>query len=182
MDFIVGLPRTQHGNNIIWVIVDRLTKSTHFIPMKDTWSKFQLANGYRMHVVRLHGLSKDIVSDRDARSLVCWDDNVEAVVLGPQMVQDMIEQLHLIRQKMKAAQDRQKSYAYLHRRDIEFEVGDKVLLKVSPMHGVMRFGKREKLSQKFVGPYEILDRIGEVAYRIALPPALDRVYNVFHTY
>ncbi|XP_074318795.1 uncharacterized protein LOC141655624 [Silene latifolia] len=64
--------------------------------------------------------------------------------------------------------------------DIEFEVSDKVLLKVSPMHGVMRFGKRGKLSPKFIGPYEILDRIWEMAYRLALPPAFDRIHNVFH--
>ncbi|XP_074282940.1 uncharacterized protein LOC141607487 [Silene latifolia] len=81
---------------------------------------------------------------------------------------------------MKAAPDRQKRDADLHRRDIELEVGDKVLLKMSFMRGVMRFGKRGKLSQKFIGPYEILDRIGEVAYRLALPPSLDRVNNVFH--
>ncbi|XP_074277984.1 uncharacterized protein LOC141601589 [Silene latifolia] len=81
---------------------------------------------------------------------------------------------------MKAALDRQKCYADLHRRNIEFVVGDKVLLKVSPMRGVMRLGKREKLSQKFNGPYEILDRIGEVANRLALPPSLDRVHDVFH--
>ncbi|XP_074315529.1 uncharacterized protein LOC141651727 [Silene latifolia] len=81
---------------------------------------------------------------------------------------------------MRAAQDRQKSYADLKRSEIEFAVGDKVLLKVSPMKGVMRFGKRGKLSQKYIGPYEILDRIGEVAYRLALPPALARVHNIFH--
>ncbi|XP_074299371.1 uncharacterized protein LOC141630451 [Silene latifolia] len=70
--------------------------------------------------------------------------------------------------------------AYLRRSEIEFAVGDKVLLKVSPMKGVMRFGKRCKLSQKYVGPYEILVRVGEVTYRLALPPALGRVHNVFH--
>jgi len=96
------------------------------------------------------------------------------------MVQDMVEQIRVIRQKMKTAQDRQKSYADLRRRAIEFEVGDKVLLRVSPMKGVMRFGKKGKLSQKFIGPYEILDRIGEVAYRLALPPCLAKVHNVFH--
>ncbi|XP_074266134.1 uncharacterized protein LOC141588600 [Silene latifolia] len=83
-------------------------------------------------------------------------------------------------QQRPHAQDRQKSYADFHRRDIEFTVGDKVLLKVSPMRGVTRFGKKDKLSQKFIGLYEILDRIGEVAYMLALPPALDRVHNVFH--
>ncbi|XP_074315088.1 uncharacterized protein LOC141651269 [Silene latifolia] len=110
---------------------------------------------------------------RKRRSPVCWDDSAEVVVLGPQMVQDMIEQVHLIRQKMKAVQDRQKSYVDLHRRDIEFQLGDKVLLKVSPMRGVMRFSKRGKLSEKLIGPNEIWDRIGEMAYRLALPPALN---------
>ncbi|XP_074271163.1 uncharacterized protein LOC141595090 [Silene latifolia] len=92
----------------------------------------------------------------------------------------MVDQVRVIREKMRAAQDRQKSYTDLRRSDIEFAVGDKVLLKVSPMRGVMRFGKMGKLSQKFIGPYEMLDRVGEVAYRLALPPALDRVHNVFH--
>jgi hypothetical protein len=117
---------------------------------------------------------------RRCRSPICWDDSLERVTLGPEMVQEMVEQVKIIRQKMKAAQDRQKSYGDLHRRDVEFQVGDKVLLKVSPMKGVMRFGKKGKLSQKFIGPYEILDRVGEVAYRLALPPSLDKVHNVFH--
>ncbi|XP_074288790.1 uncharacterized protein LOC141613946 [Silene latifolia] len=117
---------------------------------------------------------------RKCESPICWDDSTKAVILGPQMIQDIVDQVHIIREKMRAAQDRKKSYADLRRSDNEFGVGDKVLLKVSPMRGVMRFGKREKLSQKFIGPYEILDRVGEVAYRLALPPALDRVHNVFH--
>ncbi|XP_074263501.1 uncharacterized protein LOC141586228 [Silene latifolia] len=81
---------------------------------------------------------------------------------------------------MKAAQDRQKSHADLRRSEIEFNIGAKVLLKVSPMKGVMRFGKRGKLSQKYVGPYDILERVKEVAYHLALPPALARVHYVFH--
>ncbi|XP_074300754.1 uncharacterized protein LOC141632070 [Silene latifolia] len=75
---------------------------------------------------------------RKCRSPVCWDDRADTVVLGPEMIQEMVEQVHIIRQKMRAAQDRQKSYADLKRSDIEFVVGDKVLLKVSPMRGVMR--------------------------------------------
>ncbi|XP_074283677.1 uncharacterized protein LOC141608213 [Silene latifolia] len=126
--------RCLKGNNMIWVIVDRLTKTAHFIPMKDTWSKAELAKAYGKNIVR---------------------------------------------QKMRAAQDRQKSYADLKRSEIEFAVGDKVLLKVSPMKGVMQFGKRGKLSQNYIGPYEILDRVGEVAYRLALPPALAKVHNIF---
>ncbi|XP_048502958.2 uncharacterized protein LOC125498734 [Beta vulgaris subsp. vulgaris] len=81
---------------------------------------------------------------------------------------------------MKAAQDRKKSYADSLRRPISFEVEDKVLLKVSPMKGVMRVGQKGKLSLKFVGPYEILERIGEVTYRLALLPELSKVHDVFY--
>ncbi|XP_074291243.1 uncharacterized protein LOC141618017 [Silene latifolia] len=161
IDFIFGLPRTQKGNNMIWVIVDHLTKTAHFIPIKDTWNKTELAKAYVKNVLKLHGIPKDIVSDplygRKYRSLVCWD-GTDAITLGPELIQQMVEQVHVIRQNMKAAQDRQKSYADLKRSEIEFMVGDKVLLKVSPMKGVMRFGKRGKLSQKYIGPYEILER------------------------
>ncbi|XP_074316857.1 uncharacterized protein LOC141653103 [Silene latifolia] len=86
----------------------------------------------------------------------------------------MVEQVKWIRQKMNAARDRQKSYADLHCRAVKFQVGDQVLLKVSPMKSVIRFGKKGKLSQKYIGPYEILDCVGEVA----LPSALDRVHNI----
>ncbi|XP_074277490.1 uncharacterized protein LOC141601120 [Silene latifolia] len=81
---------------------------------------------------------------------------------------------------MKAAQDRQKSYADVRRRPLEFEVGDKVFLKVSPMKGVKRFGVKGKLSPKYIGPYEVIKRIGAVAYRLDLPPSLGKVHDVFH--
>ncbi|XP_019171995.1 PREDICTED: uncharacterized protein LOC109167435 [Ipomoea nil] len=81
---------------------------------------------------------------------------------------------------MKAAQDRQKSYADLSRRQVDFPVVDKVWLKVSPTRGVMRFGKKGKLSPRFIGAYEILERVGNLAYRLALPLELERVHDVFH--
>ena len=81
---------------------------------------------------------------------------------------------------MLTAQSRQKSYADIRRRDLEFEVGDMVFLKVAPMKGVLRFGKRGKLNPRFIGPFKILERIGNVAYRLALPPTLSAVHNVFH--
>ena len=81
---------------------------------------------------------------------------------------------------MAAAQSRQKAYADNRRRPLEFEVGDKVFLKVSPKKGVRRTGSKNKLAPRYVGPFEILDRIGPVAYRLALPPALERMHNVFH--
>ena len=81
---------------------------------------------------------------------------------------------------MLAAQSRQKSYADTKRCDVEFQVGDQVFLKISPMKGVKRFGKKGKLSPRFIGPFEILDKVGPVAYRLALPPALADSHNVFH--
>ncbi|KAM6593024.1 hypothetical protein CsatA_000727 [Cannabis sativa] len=81
---------------------------------------------------------------------------------------------------MLAAQSRQKSYADPKRRDIDFQVGDMVFLRISPMKGIKRFGKKGKLSPRFIGPFEILERIGQVAYRLAMPPALAAVHNVFH--
>jgi hypothetical protein len=111
---------------------------------------------------------------------VCWDDASDNVLLGPQVVQDQIEQIKLIRERLQAAQNRQKAYANAHRKDIEYAVGDKVFLKVSPMKGVRRFGVKGKLAPKYVGPYEITERIGVVAYRLALPPDLSKVHAVFH--
>ncbi|KAD2805491.1 hypothetical protein E3N88_38868 [Mikania micrantha] len=81
---------------------------------------------------------------------------------------------------MAAARDRQKSYADKRRKPLEFQVGDKVLLKVSPWKGVIRFGKRGKLNPRYIGPFEILKRIGPVAYQLNLPAELDGVHNVFH--
>jgi len=85
-----------------------------------------------------------------------------------------------IREKLKTAQDRQKSYADKRRRDLEFEVGDKVFLKLSPWKGILRFGRKGKLSPKYIGPYEILERIGPSAYRLALPTELSKIHDVFH--
>ncbi|XP_075096222.1 uncharacterized protein LOC107778573 [Nicotiana tabacum] len=95
-------------------------------------------------------------------------------------VQEAMKKVRLIRQRLLAAQSRQKSYADKRRRDLVFTIGDKVFLRVSPMKGVMRFGKRGKLSPRFIGPYKILDQVGAVAYRLALPPKLTFIHPVFH--
>ena len=91
-----------------------------------------------------------------------------------------MENVQLIRERIRTARSRQKSYADNRRRELEFAAGDHVFLKVSPTKGTMRFGLRGKLSPRYVGPFQILDRVGPVAYRVALPPALARVHNVFH--
>ncbi|XP_073279525.1 uncharacterized protein [Primulina huaijiensis] len=104
----------------------------------------------------------------------------ERKMLGPELVQQMVDVVALIRQRMKTAQSRHTSYANVRRRPLEFNVGDQVFVKIAPLKGVMRFGKKGKLSPRYIGPFEILDRIGERAYRLALPMDLDRVHNVFH--
>ncbi|XP_075521428.1 uncharacterized protein LOC142554646 [Primulina tabacum] len=99
-------------------------------------------------------------------------------MLGPELVQQTADVITLIQDRMKTAQARQKSYADNRRRTLEFEVGDHVFVKIAPLKGIMRFGRKGKLSPRFIGPFEILDRIGERAYRLALPPDLDRVHNI----
>ncbi|KAL0534190.1 hypothetical protein IC582_028475 [Cucumis melo] len=266
MDFITGLPRTLRGFTVIWVVVDRLTKSAHFVPGKSTYTASKWAQLYMSEIVRLHGVPVSIVSDRDARftskfwkglqtamgtrldfstafhpqtdgqterlnqvledmlracalefpgswdshlhlmefaynnsyqatigmapfealygkccrSPVCWGEVGEQRLMGPELVQSTNEAMQKIRSRMHTAQSRQKSYADVRRKDLEFEVGDKVFLKVAPMRGVVRFERRGKLSPRFVGPFEILERIGPVAYRLALPPSLSTVHDVFH--
>lgn len=109
-----------------------------------------------------------------------WSDSSERIVLGSDMIEDMIDQVRIIRAKMKVAEDRQKSYADKRRRDLEFDEGDWVLLKVSPTKGVKRFGRKVKLSSRYIGPYQITRRIGKVAYQLALPNELERYHDAFH--
>ena len=266
MDFVVGLPRTPSGKNSIWVIVDRLTKSAHFLPVNNTDSLGKLTRLYVKEIVRLHGVPKSIVSDRDprftshfwkslqaalgtklkfstayhpqtdgqsertiqtledmlrscvmefqgswenhlpliefsynnsfhssiqmapyealygrkCRSPLCWDEVGESKVIGPEIIQEMKDQVQFIRTKMAEAQSRQKSYADTRRRDLSFEEGDWVYLKVSPMKGVKRFGKKGKLSPRYVGPFQIVEKVGLVAYRVALPDYFGDVHDVFH--
>uniref|UniRef100_A0A2N9I829 Reverse transcriptase domain-containing protein n=1 Tax=Fagus sylvatica TaxID=28930 RepID=A0A2N9I829_FAGSY len=110
----------------------------------------------------------------------CWDEVGERKILGPEIVLKTCEKIELIRERLRVAQSRQKSYADTRRRDLEFEIGDMVFVRVAPMKGVMRFGKKGKLSPRYVGPFEILERVGPVAYKLALPPALSGIHNVFH--
>jgi hypothetical protein len=266
MDFVVGLPRTTSGYDAIWVIVDRLTKSAHFLPIKVKYAPEKLAEIYLQEIVRLHGVPKSIVSDRDprftsrfwkrlqeslgtrlnfstafhpqtdgqsertiqiledmlracvvdfkggwaqylplaefaynnsfqasigmapyealygrrCRSPLYWDEVGERRMLGPEIVSETREKIQVIKDRLVTAQCRQKSYADNRRRELEFEAGSKVFLKISPKKGIARFGKKGKLQPRFIGPFEILDRVGPVAYRLALPPCLEGVHNVFH--
>ncbi|GJT88526.1 hypothetical protein Tco_1070243 [Tanacetum coccineum] len=266
MDFITKLPKTAAGYDSIWVIVDRLTKSAHFLPMKETDSTEKLTRLYMKEIVARHGIPVSIISDRDShftlrvwqslhkalgtqlnlstayhpqtdgqsertiqtledmlracvidfgngwdrhlplvefsynnsyhtnikaapfealygrkcRSPICWAEVGEAQLTRPEIIYEPTEKIFKIIDRMQAVRDRQKSYADKRRRPFEFEVGDKVMLKVAPWKGVMRFGKRGKLNPRYIGPFRIIERIGPVAYRLELPQELSRVHNVFH--
>ena len=266
MDFITGLPRTQSGSDSIWVIIDRLTKVAHFIPVKTTYSSSKLAELYMAKIVCLHGVPKKIVSDRGSqftsrfwkslhealgtrlnfstayhpqtdgqtervnqiledmlracvldygkswdknlpyaefsynnsyqaslqmspfealygrkcRTPLLWDEVGEHQLFGPELIKEAENKVKTIRERLKVAQSRQKSYADNRRREITFEIGDFVYLRVTPLRGVRRFRTKGKLAPRFVGPYKILARRGEVAYQLELPTALSAVHNVFH--
>ena len=104
----------------------------------------------------------------------------ESPITGPDLIGDTYEKVSFIRQCLLTAQSRQKRYAGVLRRPLEFEIGDHVFLKVIPKRGVVRFGKRGKLSPRFIRPFEMLERIGTVAYRLALPPSMSGVHEAFH--
>ncbi|GJU22395.1 putative reverse transcriptase domain-containing protein [Tanacetum coccineum] len=233
MDFITKLPKSSQGFDTIWVIVDRLTKSAHFLPIRENDPLDKLARLYLNRIVARHGIPVSIICDRDGRTIqtledilracvidfgkgwvkhlplaefsynnsyhasikaapyealygrkcrspVCWAEVGEAQLTGPEMIQETTEKIVLIKQRIQAAQDRQKSYADLKRKPMEFEVGDRVMLKVSPWKGVVRFGKRGKLNPRYVGPFKVLAKVGKVAYRLELPQELSRVHHTFH--
>ena len=117
---------------------------------------------------------------RPFRSPLYWTEVRESSIIGPDLIRDTSEKVSLIRQRLLMAQSRQKSYADVRHRPLEFEVGDHVFLNVMPKRGVVRFGKRGKLSSRFIGPFEILERVGIVAYRLALSPSMSGVHKVFH--
>ncbi|KAK8560261.1 hypothetical protein V6N12_013061 [Hibiscus sabdariffa] len=117
---------------------------------------------------------------RKCRTPVCWAEAGQKLLPLLDILKGTTEKVKLIGERLKAASDRQKSYADLKRREIEYAVGDRVFLKVSPWKKVMRFGRKGKLSPRFIGPYEIVERVGPAAYRLLLPPELERIHNVFH--
>ncbi|CAN6695065.1 unnamed protein product [Malus baccata var. baccata] len=111
---------------------------------------------------------------------LCWTEVGERSLVGPEIVDTTNANILVIKVNLKAAQDRQKNIADKHSKDREFTMGDFVFLKLSPWKGVARFGKRGKLSPRYVDPYQIIERIGAVTYRLELPPELSLIHNVFH--
>ena len=118
--------------------------------------------------------------ERSCRSPICWTEVGESSITGPDLIRDTSKKVSLIRQRLLMDQIRHKSYADVRRRPLEFKVGDHVFLKVMPKRGVVRFSKCGKLSLRFIGPFEILESVGTVAYQLALPPSMSSVHEVFH--
>nr|GEZ69354.1 retrotransposon protein, putative, Ty3-gypsy subclass [Tanacetum cinerariifolium] len=218
MDFIIGLPRTPSEYDSIWVIVDRLTKSAHFLPVKTTDCMEKITQLYLKEVVCRHGVPISIISDKDSkftsrfwrslqealgtrldmstayhpetdgqtlygrkcRSPVSWSEVGDNQLTGLELIRETNEKIVQIKNRLLTARSRQKNYADIRRRPLEFNVGDKVMLKVSPWKAVIHFGKSRKLSSRFIGPFKILERIGPVAYKLELPRELQGIHNTFH--
>ncbi|GKC41390.1 putative reverse transcriptase domain-containing protein [Tanacetum coccineum] len=140
-------------------------------------AEFSYNNGYHSSI---QCAPFEALYGRKCRSPVLWAQIGESRLIGPELMQDTTDKVVLIKEKLKAARDHQKSYVDNRRKPLEFEVGDQVLLKVFPWKGVIRFGKKGKLAPRYVGPFEILKRIDPVAYRLRLPEELSSVHDTFH--
>nr|GEZ89178.1 putative reverse transcriptase domain, ribonuclease H-like domain, aspartic peptidase domain protein [Tanacetum cinerariifolium]GEZ95331.1 putative reverse transcriptase domain, ribonuclease H-like domain, aspartic peptidase domain protein [Tanacetum cinerariifolium] len=117
---------------------------------------------------------------RKCRSPIYWAEVRDAQLTGPKLIHETTEKIVQIKQRIQAARDRQKSYADVRRKPLEFQVGDGVMLKVLPWKGVIRFGKREKLNPRYIGPFKVLAKVGTIAYRLELPQKLSTVHSTFH--
>nr|GEY31494.1 putative reverse transcriptase domain-containing protein [Tanacetum cinerariifolium] len=169
MDFITKLQKSSQGFDTIWVIVDRLTKSAHFLSIRENDPLDKLTRLYLNRIVARHEIPISIICDRDGRFTSNFWRSFQ---------KDLGTDIRMsTAQRIQAAQDRQKSYAELKRKPVEFEVGDMVMLKVSPWKGVVRFGKRGKLNPRYVGPFKVLAKVGKVSYKLELAQELSRVHH-----
>ncbi|GJU85667.1 putative reverse transcriptase domain-containing protein [Tanacetum coccineum] len=188
MDFVTKFPKMTSGQNTIWVIVDRLTKSSHFLPMKETDTMEKLTRQYFKEVVLRHGMPIDGQSKRTNQML---KDMLRACVMdfgkGLDRHLPLIEFSYNNRYhtSIKAAPfealyGRKCQSPIYWAEPLEFQVGDKVMLKVSPWKGVIHFRKWGKLNARYIGPFKILAKVGMVAYRLELSNKLSSVHSIFH--
>ncbi|PKA46734.1 hypothetical protein AXF42_Ash021520 [Apostasia shenzhenica] len=122
----------------------------------------------------------EVLYGRRCQSPLCWYEGGDLTILGPQLVDETIEKIKKIRERLLSAQDRQKKYFDTRHRKIEFSVSNLVFLKVSLMKDVVRFGKANKLNPRYIGLFEIIERVRTVAYRLVLSPQLSGIHDVFH--
>ncbi|KAA3461535.1 DNA/RNA polymerases superfamily protein [Gossypium australe] len=233
MDFVTGLPLTPKKKDAVWVVVDRLAKSTHYLPRSEIYfmilEEVARSFGYKLNFSTAFHPQTDGQSDRTiqllddmlrcyvlefegswekylplvefaynnsfqssikmapykalygckCRTLLYWTELSERQIHEVDLVKETEEKVKIIRDCLKTDSNRHKSYANLKRKEIEFQVDDKVFLKVSPWKKILRFGRKGKLSLRFIGPYEVIVRIRPVTYRLALPTELESVHNVF---
>ncbi|KAI3687208.1 hypothetical protein L1987_80902 [Smallanthus sonchifolius] len=158
--------RTRHGIPVS-IVSDRDTRFTSRF-----WKKFNEAMGTKLNISTAYHPQTD--------DLGFWGEIGQKDFASLEVVKATSEKFDQIKARMKAAKDRQKSYADKRRMDLEFQVGDMVLLKVSPWKGIIRLRKRGKLSPRFIGPFKILARVGQVAYRLDLPVELSGIHPTFH--
>nr|GEV76703.1 putative reverse transcriptase domain-containing protein [Tanacetum cinerariifolium] len=185
MDFITKLPKTANGYDTIWLFVDRLTKSAHFLPMRENDPIKKLMKLYMKEVVARHGALVSIISDRDGRSTsLFWQalhkalgtrldmstayhletgEVGDAQLTGPEIIHETTKKIIQIKSRIQAARNQQKCYADLKRKPMDFQVGDRVMLKVSPWKGVVHFGKRGKLNPRYIGPFKVLSKVRDVS-------------------
>ncbi|GKE53850.1 putative reverse transcriptase domain-containing protein [Tanacetum coccineum] len=181
MDFVTKLPKTSSGQDTIWVIIDRLTKSAHFLPMKEIDSMEKLMRQYLKELSHEYqSCTFEALYGRKYRSPICWAEVGDAQLTGPEIVHETTKKIIQIKKRIQDARDRQKSYADRRRKPLEFEIRDKVMLKVSPWKGVICFGKRGKLNPRYIGPFNILAKVGTLAYRLELSEQLSPIYSIFY--
>nr|GFA18025.1 reverse transcriptase domain-containing protein [Tanacetum cinerariifolium] len=178
MDFITKLHKTTNGYDTIWVIVDRFTKSAHFLPMRENDPIEKLMKLYMKEVVTRHGVPVSIIFDCDGRfTSLFWQALHKA--LGTRLDMSMAYHPETDGQSERTIQTLEDMLRAC-RKPMDFQVGDKVILKVSPWKRVVRFGKRGKLNPRYIGPFQVLSKVGDVAYRLELPQQLSQVHNTFH--
>nr|GEW44812.1 putative reverse transcriptase domain-containing protein [Tanacetum cinerariifolium] len=165
MGFVTKLPKTTTGQDTIWV-------GTH-LPLV----KFSYNSSYHTSV---KAAPFEALYGQKCQSPVCWAEVGDARLTGLEIVHETTEKIIQIKKRIQVVRDRQKSYADRRRKPLEIKVGDKVMLKVSPWKGVIRFRKREKLNPCYIGPFKIFTKVGTLSYRLELPEQLSRVYSTFY--
>nr|GEU56283.1 putative reverse transcriptase domain-containing protein [Tanacetum cinerariifolium] len=210
MDFVTKLPKTQSRNDTMWAfqkaIGTRLDMSTTYHLKTDGQSErtiqiledmlracvIDFGNGWERHLPLVefsynnsyHASIKatpfEALYGRKCRSPVCWAEVGDAQLTGPEHIYETTEKIIQIKQIIEAARDRQKSYVDVRHKPLEFQVGDRVMLKVSPWKGVVCFGKRGKLNPRYIGPFKVLAKVRTVAYRLELPEQLSKFHSTFH--